>query len=83
MCIDKITNIDSDDIILPSNEYHSALIELAFDNIDRQKESLRGMGISHPVNGTNVQLKSLLRMPTQPTYKTVGKNRQETIRRTI
>lgn len=49
LCIRKITSVDSEDVPLPSNEYLTALTVLAFDNIDRQGESLGRGGTSYEV----------------------------------
>ena len=59
LCIAKLSNINSDDIPLPSNVYSSVPTALAFDNIDSRDGVLIGAGTSHRINGLIVQPTSL------------------------
>ena len=47
VCINKVANVDSDSVSLPSKVNPAVPTVLAFDNIDRFEESLSGGGTSH------------------------------------
>ena len=59
LCIEKMSNADEDKPTLPSWTHPGIPTVLAFDNIDRQEETLSGGGTSHRVNGVIVQPQAL------------------------
>ena len=58
LCINKVANVDSDSVPLPSKVNPAVPTVLAYDNIDRLEEFLSGGGTSHQVNGIIVKPKS-------------------------
>jgi len=59
LCIEKLSSVDENKLALPSWANPCIPTVLAFDNIDRQEETLSGAGTSHRVNGIVVQPQSL------------------------
>ena len=55
LCMEKMQNEDENQPALPSWTHPHIPTILAFDNIDRQEETLSGAGTSHRVNGIIVQ----------------------------
>ena len=80
LCINKVINVDSDSVPLPSKVNPAVLTVLAFDNMNRLEESLSGGGTSHRVNGVIVQPKSLSCLPPQQTSSVSKRNKQRSIR---
>ena len=80
LCINKVANIDSDSVSLPSKVNPAVPTVLAFDNIDRFEESLSGGGTLKRVNGVIVQPKSLSCLPPQQTSSVTKIDKQKSIR---
>jgi len=59
VCTEKLSSVDEDSPALPSWTHPGIPTVLAFDNIDRQEETLSGGGTSHRVNGIVVQPQAL------------------------
>ena len=55
LCVEKMSSLDENKPALPSWAHPCIPTVLAFDNIDRQEETLSGGGTSHRVNGIIIQ----------------------------
>jgi len=65
LCMEKMHNEGGNQSALPSWTHPNIPTVLAFDNIDRQEETLSGAGTSHRVNGIIVQPQTLTCTPVR------------------
>ena len=68
-----ITRWSDDSYVLPTNSVLYAVTNLAFDNIDRMKETSCGGGTSHRVNGIAIQPLFYGPIPEQPALLAIHK----------
>lgn len=66
LCLQKLATEEEDGVALPTNVFQSIPTVLAYDNIDRQEETLSGKGTSHRVNGIVVQSQDAVANPSRP-----------------
>ena len=78
LSLQKLSN-STENVPIPLSLHFGAFTTLAWDNIDRIKETLRGGGTSHRVNGIAIQQKDLANMDGSPTMPSIPKTEQRSI----
>ena len=78
LCLQKLEEEDEKGISLPSNINPGIPTVLAYDNIDRNEETLTGEGTSHRINGIAIQEK-ILGAPLPQEKRKVQKAKQRSI----
>ena len=78
LCLQKLAKHETYGVALPDNLVPDVPTVLAYDNIDRQEETLSGSGTSHRVNGIAVQKKQELPV-TRPKKAPLDKKKARSI----
>lgn len=79
LCIEKMNSGNETLPAFPAGIHPGIPTVLAFDNIDRQEETLSGAGTSHRINGIIVQPTSLTCAPPRQVDRVDKKDRRRTV----